>query len=68
MTDLDLLYKVGSMAQKVRPCIVHNDIQIHSVVAGQLKGLPISVCLHQAKNTICSEAQQVNQAVKVLTP
>lgn len=68
MTDLHLLYKVGSMAQKLRPCIVHKDIQIHSVVAGQLKGLSISVCLHQANNTICSEVQQVNQAVRVFTP
>ena len=48
--DLDFLHKVSSMAQEVRPCIVHNHIQVHSVVAGQLKSLAISVCLYQNSN------------------
>ena len=48
--DLDFLHKVSSMAQEVRPCIVHNHIQVHSVVTGQLKSLTVSVCLYQSSN------------------
>ena len=48
--DLDFLHKVSSMAQEVRPCIVHYHVQVHSVVAGQLKSLTVSVCLYQNGN------------------
>ena len=32
VTYHDFFYKVISMCEEGRPCIVHNDIQVHSVV------------------------------------
>ena len=50
-SHLNLSHKVLSMRQELGPRIVHNDIQVYTIVGRQLKGFPILMHLHHISTT-----------------